>query len=251
MSQDLLIIIPGFGGPNIEHKISILQSNLNIIKGSWISNKIYIRIFVYDSTIIQLLSKELVDNDIITWIIHKGIVGEFLIQYTKNIQYNDDTYLLILLDDVELNESVNINKMFKYYNDLSLDIISPALTHNSKYQFNYMLQVPNNDNALYITTACEFFCYFMKYSIYIENYYPYIDINNPWLWGMDMMLYNYFKLNVAIINGMTMTHHYKNISYDKSLPDPFVGQQYLFNKYNTNMENLSKQKAIRYIIYDV
>ena len=122
---------------------------------------------------------------------------------------------------------------------------------NSKYQFNYMLQTPNNDNVLFVTSCCELFCYFMKYKTYKLKYYPHIDNRNPWMWGIDMMLYNYFKLKVALINGMTMTHYYKNESYNETLPNPFEGQKFLFEMHNTTMDELSKQKAIRYIIYDV
>ena len=71
------------------------------------------------------------------------------------------------------------------------------------------------------------------------------------MWGIDMMLYNYFKLKVALINGMTMTHYYKNESYNETLPNPFEGQKILFESYNTSMDELSKQKAIRYVIYEM
>ena len=175
-------------------------------------------------------------------------------ELTKSIKsMESNEYILILLDDVELRETVNFDKMLKYMSDFDFDILSPSLTHNSKYQFNYMLQIPTTDDTLLMTNACELFCYFMKYSSYMSKYFPMIETENPWLWGMDMMLYHYFHLKVGIMNSMTMMHHYKNEAYqsDSSLPNPFIGQKHLFTKYNTSMDELSKQKAIRYIIYEV
>ena len=142
--------------------------------------------------------------------------------------------------------------MIEYIDTFNFDILSPVLTLDSKYQFNYMLEMQNHNNIISVTSACELFCYFMKYTSYISKYYPAIEKFNPWMWGLDMMLYKYFNLNIGLINGMKMNHHYKNYAYsDNSLPDPLVGQKLLFDKYQTNMEELSQQKAIRYIINEL
>ena len=256
-SKKLNIVIPGFGGPHIENKLQILQSNLEIIKATTQSyTSIDITIYVYDREVISQLTDDLLNDCQITWILQKGVIGEFLMRYTDRIinkSLDSNEYILILLDDVELQKSVDFDKILQYMSDFKFDILSPCLTHNSKYQFNYMLQIPTSDDTLLMTNACELFCYFMKYSAYMLKYYPMIEKENPWLWGMDMMLYTYFHLKVGIINSMTMIHHYKNEAYqsDSSLPNPFIGQAHLFKKYNTSMDELSKQKAIRYIIYDV
>ena len=251
IDNELFIIIPGFGGNNINHKIEILQSNLNIIQSTWICDKISIIIYVYDPDIIQLIPKELFNNTNIKWIIQKGVVGNYLLQFQNEMKYSENSYLLILLDDVQLSNNVKLSKMVEYLNEFSFDIISPCLTANSKYQFNYMLHTSNNENALFVTSACELFCYFMKSKTFKLKYSKYINETNPWMWGIDMMLYNYFKLKVALINGMTMTHYYKNESYNETLPNPFEGQKILFESYNTSMDELSKQKAIRYVIYEM
>ena len=249
--DELFVIIPGFGSPNINHKIEILESNINTIHSQWFSNKVFITIYVYDPDIIQIIPKKLFNNTNIKWIIQKGVVGNYLLQFQNEMKYSENSYLLILLDDVQLSNNVKLSKMVEYLNEFSFDIISPCLTANSKYQFNYMLQTPNNENVLFITNACELFCYFMKFKTFKLKYSEYINDKNPWMWGMDMMLYNYFKLKVALINGMTMTHYYKNESYNETLPNPFEGQKILFESYNTSMDELSKQKAIRYVIYEM
>ena len=261
----LFVIIPGFGGPNIEHKCQILESNIHIIRTyKWIK-KLTIKICVYDKSAFTIIPDELLNDPDINWIYKQGIVGEFLL--TEACPFIDihDTieYILILLDDIELQSNINFSKMIEYMETFNFDIISPVLTPDSKYQFNYMLQMSNYNNIISVTSACELFCYFMKYETYVSKYYPIIEKFNPWMWGLDMMLYKYFKLNIGLINGMTMKHHYKNYAYspinqksihtqiENKLPDPLIGQKLLFDKYQTNMEELSQQKAIRYIINEL
>jgi len=249
--MSLFIIIPGFGGPNVPHKISILENNLRILNASQL--EIHIRICVYDRYYFTILPEYLLNNTKITWIYNKGVVGEHIINHAKpNLDIPKDTkYIMILLDDVELQENVNISKMIHYIEDFNLDILSPSLTHDSKFQFQYMLHVSEKCADIIITSACEMFCYIMPYASYSNKYFSQIEKDNPWMWGMDMMLYKYFNIKVGIANNMQMKHHYKGISYTTpSLPDPFIGQTYLFKKYNTSMEELSKQKAVRYIIQE-
>ena len=258
-NSSLFVIIPGFGGPNIEHKCHILESNLNVIRSyDWQQSPI-IKICVYDQTAFSIIPEKLLNDPNIKWIYQKGVVGEFLLSNACPCidLYETTEYILILLDDVELQSNVKFDKMIEYMNTFNLDILSPTLTLDSKFQFNYMLQMPNYDNVISVSSACELFCYFMKYSSYIFKYFPAIEKSNPWMWGLDMMLYKYFNINIGLINGMTMKHHYKNNAYtsiienDDSLPDPLIGQAILFDKYNTSMEELSQQKAIRYIINEL
>jgi len=250
--MSLFLIIPGFGGPNVEHKISILENNLQILKTSKL--EFHIRICVYDRYYFTIIPDYLLNNTRITWIYNKGVVGEHILKHAKPILDipKDATYIMILLDDVELQDNVKISKMLEYIEEFNLDILSPSLTHDSKFQFQYMLHIPDHYNEIFITSACEMFCYIMPYASYSNKYFPHIEKDNPWMWGMDMMLYKYFNIKVGITNNMLMKHHYKGISYESStLPDPFVGQSYLFKKYTTSMEELSKQKAVRYIIHEI
>ena len=119
IDNELFIIIPGFGGNNINHKIEILQSNLNIIQSTWICDKISIIIYVYDPDIIQLIPKELFNNTNIKWIIQKGVVGNYLLQFQNEMKYSENSYLLILLDDVQLSNNVKLSKMVEYLNEFS------------------------------------------------------------------------------------------------------------------------------------
>jgi hypothetical protein len=250
ISNSLFVIIPGFGQPHIEHKIQILQSNLQIIRSyDWF--KLSIHICVYDNTVFQYIPDKLLNDSQITWIYKKGIVGEYLLEYAHpNMIYNYD-YLCILFDDIELQSNIQWNDVIRYMSTFHFDILSPSLTLDSKYQFQYMLHKFENKNpTVYVTQACEVFCYFMTVESYSKKYFPHIEIENPWMWGVDMMLYHIFAMKIGIINHMTMKHHYKNESYNPELKNPFDGQKFLFNKHKTSMEELSQLPAILYIIVD-
>lgn len=249
--SSLFVIVPGFGGPHYEEKVKFLENNIDIInKTKW--KKIEIRVCVYDNNIMKYVSENTKNNKGITWIYEKGIVGQFIHKHA-NPDYikNNFDYVLIILDDIELYSSVDFGKIVATDKIMKLDVYTPCMTLDSKYQFKYMLHMPENPQLyMKITLACEAFCYFMPTNSYIK-YWNYIDpINNPWIWGLDMGLYNCLGLRAGVINKMQMKHHYKGECYTL-YPDinPYDGFNYVLNKFNVTSDWLANQKAVFYWVF--
>ena len=248
--QSLFVIVPGFGAPHTDEKVRILENNLRIIKHvQWTSLKI--RVCCYDPSIFSVIPAHLRDHPDIEWIYKKGIVGQFIHSLATPSDVATFEYVMILLDDVELKDSVNFCKMIEYQDRFGFDIISPSMTLNSKYQYNYMLHEPQNMFHIKVTSACEAFCYFMSRVSY-EKYYLLIEPNdNPWLWGVDLTLYKYHKMKIGILNKMQMHHHYKNECYAMRTDVlPTDGYNSVLRKYNASAEAFVNMKAVHYFIFD-
>jgi len=182
------------------------------------------------------------------------IVGQFLQKYlVPGTDATDFTYLLCILDDIELQEDIDWGFMIHYLTMFDIDLLSPSMTQDSKYQFNYMVHnTQYMGPAVSITSALEYFCYFMRPSSYAK-YYPHINgEKNPWMWGLDMLLYRHIKLKVCVINHMTMKHWYKNENYQYRLDtNPCDGYNYVMEHYQETTDSLASQPSILYVIFHV
>lgn len=250
MSPTLHVFLSGFGAPHVEEKLRILKSNRSIIESSVKWSSIHYTICCYDDTNFEELEKD----SCITIIRSKGIVGQFLKRYlvpeTTSTQYD---YLLLLLDDVELQPNVSFAKMIDYLNYFQLDVLSPSMTRSSKHQFTYMLTDPSYDRPmLKITSVLEYFCYFTTPRWYASYYETIEPDQNPWMWGLDMILYRQFKYRIGILNHMTMRHWYKNESYGlHPTINPHDGFMYILTKYGETHETVSQQPSTFYYITDM
>lgn len=242
MNPSLFVIIPGFGLPQIELKFDILRNNLKRIKAyPW--KQLRIHICIYDDTDIPYdILKENPEIDISR---HPGIVGDFLIQHANPEAIHDFSHILILLDDIALVPNVNFRRMLYLQEFFRLDILSPSLTLDSHSVYQYML-TSDDHFEFKISPTCEMFCYFMPYESY-KKYYPHIDPQNPWMWGLDLVLERQIGMKVAIMNVMNMKHFLKSTCYslhpDK---DPVQGMEYVLKKYNETREGLADQPSAHF-----
>ncbi len=243
------VFISGFGSPHLEHKLQILRSNMAIIeRHPW--GKIQYTICCYDDS--DLSSIEMLPN--VRIIRDKLIVGQFLkkylVPYTADTHY---TYLLCMLDDIELHNDVDFEYLIHYTKMFNINLLSPSMTHNSKYQFPYILhETQLTMPCIKITAALEYFCYFTTPSSYADYYIHISADKNPWMWGLDMLLYKHCGLTLGIANHMTMTHWYKNESYPHR-PDanPCDGYNYVLERYNETTDSLANQPSVLYLIQHV
>lgn len=251
-NPSLFIIVPGFGAPHLDEKIAILENNLKQIRLTLPNARIKIRVCCYDANVISRLPQQLLQDDCIEWIIKKGIVGQFIHAYATPKDVEEFDYVMLLLDDIELKNTIDIGKMIEYHKHFKFDIISPSMTLDSKVQYAYLLHQPNAGYHMKVTSACEAFCYLMHRSSY-SNYYKLIEpVDNPWLWGVDLVLYKYHKMHIAVLNNMQMKHHYKNECYAMR-PDapPTEGYNSVLRKYNvTNDSEFFNMKSVLYFIID-
>lgn len=248
-NPSLHVFISGFGSPHIEEKLKILRNNMSIIN-TYPWSKVDYTICCYDNTHFEFL-EDFLNVQIIR---DKQVVGQYiqkyLVPYTKSTAY---TYILCILDDIELQDNIDWAKIIYYQQCFQFDILSPSMTQDSKYQFVYMLQDKQLvQPAIKITSALEYFCYFMTPRSYAK-YYPHVNGNrNPWMWGLDMLLYKQIGLKLGIINHMQMKHWFKNESY-LSRPDinPCDGYNYILERYNETTDSLANQPSIMYVILEV
>lgn len=263
-AESLIVIIPGFGEPHLDQKIEILHQNIRILSNHpWKSLSIHV--FVYtpneslETTTAQLLT-QLPSNVYF----HKGprfdhgIVGEF-IKLTKDvIAFENTSHVLILLDDVELKEPWNWKRLLFYQSFFDIDILSPTLTLDSAYVFPYMLHeiVPEKNNSiLKFTSACELFCMLMRKDAF-EKYRAAIDTDvNPWLWGLDLVLFKYLKFKVALANAFTMKHYFQNKNADSydinpKKRNPFHDMRVFLKRFDETQESLANQPAVLFRVFE-
>lgn len=245
----LHVFVSGFGSPHLAEKLRILKNNMSIIERyGW--SQLQYTICCYDSS--DLTELEALPN--VTVIRDPLIVGQFLKKYlVPNTPSTAFTYLLCILDDIELQADVDFGWMIQHTEMFDIDILSPSMTQDSKYQFPYTLHDPGiSYPAIKITSALEYFCYFMRPSSY-KRYYEHLNgERNPWMWGLDMLLYRHVGMKPGIINHMTMKHWYKNENYSARLDaDPCEGYNYVMERYNENTDSLASQPSVLYVILAV
>jgi hypothetical protein len=202
-------IIMGFGDPYWDKKIDILKNNMKILD-KWKPDY-----FISQYT----LDKEInIDTDSNLNIIKgKGILGQLLFDNWHPDKFVDYDYVMILLDDIELQNNFNLDIIVALKNKYNLNIVSPTLTTNSKFSHRIMI-TNKNKYVLKETKFCELFCYIMDYKTY-ETYYRYVDRENPWIWGMDTILCSVMGFKVGILNNVTMKHYFKGSGSGKALSD--------------------------------
>jgi hypothetical protein len=207
--MNLFVLIPGFGEPHWDEKCAILDKNLAVIRrGPW--QTVETHVCVYTTT-----GRRLDHVERIVPHYAPGIVGKFMLEHAHPdaLQAKGFTHLLLLLDDVELQDDVDWARALRLYDDLTLDVVSPCLTTDSQVQYPYMVTKAATSNAdAFLVNACEMFCYLMDMHG-LRRYYRLLDPENPWLWGIDLILVKHGKLRVALLNRMTAKHWYKGEGY--------------------------------------
>lgn len=246
MQRSLFVIIPGFGKPNAGIKNQILAHNVSKIMKSYNWSKIKFRICIYDETPLSMLSDY---DDYIEVVRGPGLPGDFIKNHATPDDVDSYDYVLILYDDILLLPSIDIKGMMQLKEFFKLDVVSPSLSLDSQYVYEYMRTHPENIYDLKISPCCELFCYFMDRDAY-KRYYEHVDpVNNPWLWGLDLIVHYKLKLRIGIMNNMTMKHLFAQTCY-KEYPtrDPRDGFNYTMTKYGVTPQELAAQPEAMFYI---
>ena len=206
MNKRILCLVPGFGEPYMDRKITIFKENYNKITQQQIGIQ-YI-ICCYQPNIDLIKINEIFNKKDISIIYEKGIVVDFLVKYLNPEKINSNfDRVLILFDDIEIL-NVNFLVLDNLLINHKLDIISPSLSNNSVYSHTYMLTT--GKDTLRLVTHLELFFYYMTVSSF-SKYYEYLDIKNKWAWGIDLIIGK--KLLLGLVDSMTMRHHIIKSSY--------------------------------------
>lgn len=224
-----------------------MKNNIKNIQNYFTGN-IYIKLFNYGNETCDF--ENTYENIIFEEIFEKGVIGQFLFKHITPDMVKNFDYILLLLDDIELNNSFNLNQIIYNLNYYEIDILSPILDKTSKFSHWCMVENKNCDNnKIRITNFIELFCYVMTKDSYCK-WYKLLNKESCWLWGIDFALFNLgFKL--AILEGITMHHHFKGTSYNKELPDPYCELNTNKNRYDCiNPKKLFNYKLVDYLKID-
>jgi hypothetical protein len=218
------LFLIGFGMPNIEVKMEILEKNLKIFQKWKDLYDIDLYIYVYNPQFSDVLDeidfKQYVRN--VEIVAKQGIVGEFIYNNVSKL-YQKYEYTMLFLDDVELTPSFDLETMVKVYNLEQIDVLSLPLTLDSPFNYDFMLQsldlIKSGFNYRE-TNFAELFVYFISK----RNFIKYLRMFTPktqWCWGIDLSMYN-SGLKMGLFDKFTIKHYYKATSYSSHLPDPKV-----------------------------
>jgi inorganic pyrophosphatase len=218
------IFLIGFGMPNLDIKKNILIKNLEIIK-KWKDDYIIdLYIYIYNPQFANCL------NDInftkyvrnINIIVKPGIVGEFIYQ-NVSLLYNKYEYVILFLDDIELPDNFDLEKMLMVYNLEKLDILGLPLTRDSPHNHTFMLQNIDMLNKGYTfrqTNFVELFFYFISANRF-PKYLRFFTKQSQWCWGLDVAI-GCYGLRLGILECYPIKHYFKAASYNSSLPNPII-----------------------------
>lgn len=216
------LFLIGFGMPNIEVKLEILERNLKIFQKWKDIYDIDLYIYVYNPQFVDVLDeidfKKYVRN--VEIVCKPGIVGEFIYNNVSQ-EFQKYEYTMLFLDDIEITPGFDLDTMVKIYNLEQLDILALPLTIDSPFNYEFMLtnvQMLRCGFNYRETNFAELFFYFISK----RNFIKYIGLFTPktqWCWGIDLSIYN-AGLKIALFDKFPIKHYYKANSYSSNLPDP-------------------------------
>ncbi len=233
----ILVVVPGIGRPNFTKKIEILKNNLSYFNGIDYD----VCVFNYSENV--KIPQNVVNKFDLNVVSEKSIVGDFLKRHITPEFVKKYTHVIISLDDAEIQEGFSFEDALNFYNENNLDILSLSYTHDSKTPWEIMLS--NYNLVGRVTTFVELMFYIMDSNRYTK-YYEYIFSENPWMWGVDFLLYHKgFKL--GIIDKMSIKHYFGGSgNYSHDFPDPFDGFNFLKEKFN--IAEFNTPRILEYIL---
>ncbi len=210
----LLVVIPGFGPPNQDVKQRILQQNLQRIRSTY-DGSITVKVFNYGgvSHTIQIPDVTIHEH------IEPGYIGQFLYKYVNPSIVNEFDHVVVLLDDIELTDTVDIRNIIRNLDHHSLDVLSPSLTRDSPSEHKPMLQSVDTATIRRVYFI-EFFCYIMTPTAYTK-WYSLLNHQSVWMWGVDLAMHVH-GITMGILDNVTMKHHFHQASYNENAPNPFL-----------------------------
>lgn len=237
----LLVIVPGFGESHWDEKVEILRKNIDSVRGFF--DEYTFRIVQYTQN--KDLPIDILQNEHIDVIKDVGILGRNIHVHAPPSYVHSERpdYVMLILDDVELKAPFDWNQVFTISKALDLDIASPVLTSKSMTVWNFMTRVEDPMTIATIMRRCEFFCYIMTPRAY-ETYYSFVDPMNPWMWGMDFLLYSHMHLRVGLLQNVYMLHHFWRTAptHDPN-HDPAKDLTKYLDKYGLLWDDLQKESS--------
>lgn len=244
----LFVLVPGFGDPHWDAKVNILRRNVATV-ASYFQEYVFC---IIQYTQNKHLPEDLLEDPHIEVVYDQGILAKNIHTHAppQRVDRHNPDYVMILLDDVELQTPYDWAHMIALQKQYELDIVSPSLTTSGMSYWNFMVQIKNPSIVATLMTRCELFCYLMTPDAY-DTYYDFCDPNNPWTWGMDFILKSHMNLRVAIAHRLGMMHFYSQSTYTNvSKPSPQEDAEKYLAKHNTSWAELYKLPTIYEVILE-
>jgi len=137
----------------------------------------------------------------------KGYLGEFLYQHITPEYTKKYDYMVVFLDDVEVNNRFNLTKFIETKNKLSADILSPSLSSDSLYSHEFMKC--QYTNVIRTVTVVELFLYLMTPKTWEKYYTLFLSTDTHWTWGIDFALYYTGEFKCCIDDSIPVKHYFK------------------------------------------
>lgn len=210
MNGKILVAVCGVGNPNFDKKITGIINNIDIIEKTApvkYYNNIDFIFYCYDNS----LQDQLVPRKNCKIIRETGYVGEFIYKHLQPEAVACYDRIIVMLDDIVIQPDFNIAKIMKIQDDYDFDLISPTLTQDSEFSYEFMLcKTTENNNYVMSTRFVEFFMYIMKpYSDSYAKWLSCFDQHTKYMWGIDNILNLEHGLKLGLINNMTIKHLFK------------------------------------------
>jgi len=253
----LFVLVPGWGAPHLAEKTEILAKNIARIS-SYPWSSVSVRVCVYDSAPEARLDPcEIREafgaaQNVITEVFYEsGAPGDFVRRFAspEDPVVSSADYALLLLDDVELQPDTDFAELLRYQREFGPAIVSPTLTRDSLHVFPHMLSGAAAaagvaaPGAAVVTPVCEFFAYFMDTETTLPRYHAFLDRENPWMWGMDLVLHRRMGIKAILAGRATMRHHFKGSG---AAPETFAARRAYLAKHGETEESAARQAAFLY-----
>lgn len=198
----VLVVVPGYGSPNVDEKEEILKHNLSLIEKTKGNYSVFFLVRQYDSFMKKI------NFPSVKTIYIPGFIGGFLRKYLKPNSINFE-YILIILDDVVLHPSFSLEKFIEYYKKYHFDILSTSIEERQCDQ-HVMWTMKRNigKNVIRVVNFIELFCYLMDKKAY-ERYHSLIKDYSELMWGIDCIMYKK-GLRLGIVDSWPSQHRFKN-----------------------------------------
>lgn len=192
--------LAAIGNPNIDYKIKILKHNLCYIFNN-IKKPYDIIINCYDDDCALPIETMLNSLSFIRNIfIHKkkGILVELWNTNPHHDILKNYENIFFILDDVKIINMNIINLIFikKTFN---ISFLSPKVIGGT---WDYMRKY--NNNVIGFANNIEIFCLLFDYNDFMK-FMHINDINNPWTWGVDLLL-GYYNIKSAVYYNFSVKH---------------------------------------------
>lgn len=245
MKRDLLVFVSGFGNPYFTEKTNILRNNVRSIlrgvaEGVW--SKVDFKVALYENEIDIPDEIKCVPN--LEVIRGPGFVSCFIKRIVTPELVQAYDYVLLILDDVEVT-NVNWKKVLTLKEITNSHVVSPSLTLDSAFQYQYMLTCPDATHTAKVTSCCEYFSFLVDRVSYVHKFYQFLDEENPSGWGIDLILFADKGVRTVIVNKeWTVKHYIKGQSYKDVCKDPYGDFVKYITKRGHTHEDLTKQLLV-------